>query len=407
MPVAVLSNNDGCIIARSTQVKKLGVPMGCPYFKVEKLLTAHNVRIFSANFRLYGDFSRRVVSILEQFSPNIEVYSVDESFLDISSLGLTDYAAWAEGVHARVKKWTGIPTAVGVAPTKTLAKLSADYAKTHRPGFTLSVHDEQTRREVLQGSSVEDIWGIGRRLGPRLKGFGIRTAWDLACMPERWAQEQLTIRGLRIVKELNGESCIPLTESVYADDHQQKSIASTRSFGHSIHAVHELEAAIASFAARASAKLRRRKQLAWELTAFMRTGKQRYQEGYFARPGGAYTVKLPYPTADTGLIVHWAIRALHEAHDPELAYRKAGVILTKLVPQEAAQLSLIDPMAPRDLERRESLMRAMDRLNGMYGRGVVQYAIQGVRAKQRWHSRQERKSRAYTTSWYQLPRVRG
>lgn len=394
-PVAVLSNNDGCIVARSNEVKALGVPMGSPLFKVEKLLKDNKVTLFSGNFPLYGDFSQRVVQVLQQFCPDLEVYSVDESFAELSSLQITDYEAWAVELRAAVMRWTGIPVSIGVAPTKTLAKAAADYAKKHPSGTGVYQVTPENRLELLQNLGVGDVWGIGWRTTPKLRQVGISTAYDLSLVSDKWALENLTIRGLKTVKELRGERCLALENN----DEPQKSIARTRSFGHNVREYHQLEGAIATFAAQAAAKLRQQKEVASGVVAFLYTGKHA-----ITRHGASSLTRLTQPTADTGAIMAAALQALQEVYDPDFGYRKGGVILVGLRSEEALQLSFMGDSAQK-VDRQADLMQAVDELNKKYGTRLVRHASEHVNLKG-WHSKRERRSPQYTTSWADLRTVR-
>jgi DNA polymerase V len=407
--VAVLSNNDGCVVARSNEVKALGVPMGAPHFKYENLFRAHKVQTFSANFLLYGDMSQRVVQVLGQFSPHVEVYSVDESFLEIGDLGITDYAGWAKEVARVTEKSTGVPVSVGVASTKTLAKLVTERAKKtpsllggdalvddgHLPEVVQSMKHE----EYLRWLPLEDIWGIGRRYAWKLHQMGLRSAYDLTQMPDQWILRHLTIRGLRTVEELRGIACFELE---YAGiDEPQKSIASTRSFGHNVRSISELEVAIATFAAKAAARLRRKRELTWEVTTFIRTGYKSNKPLFTSKK-----LKLNIPSADTSVIIRGAQDALRQAFDEDFAYRKAGVILTDLVPSDHQQMSLVGQPTDDNLRKRDRLMTTIDELNMRFGNYTVKHASEGVNKKQRWHSKRENVSPAYTTDWGQLPIVK-
>ena len=398
-PVAVLSNNDGCIVARSNEVKTLGVPMGAPEFKWRNVLQNNRVKLFSANFALYGDFSRRVVEILGGFTPNMEVYSVDESFLEVSSLLIDDHSKWAGELRASVLKQTGIPVSVGVAPSKTLAKAAVTFAKQHpETGGALNLLglNQTKRQDVLDQLPIGEVWGVGRRLAPKLQGFGLRTAGDLARVSPNWARQHLTIRGERTVRELKGESCFPLV--LDGVDHEQKSLAVTRSFGHNLRAVHELERALSTFAARAAARLRRKHQIAGGLVAFISTG------AGAAKPFRPSTlVRLPYPSNDTSRLVTAALDGLSVLYDPNYAYRKAGVILVNLLPETAQQTTFEQTGRLEQLQRRDELMTAIDQLNRKYGTDTVKTAAQGAQERERWASQRQRVSPAYTTRWAEIP----
>lgn len=402
----VLSNNDACVVARSSDIKRSGlVPMGVPLFKVRDILAEWDAAIFSANFRLYGDFSRRIVECLKSITPHVEVYSIDESFLEVSSLLIEDYAEWARQLHEKVLKWTGIPVGVGVGETKTLAKAAAEYGKKHEgtgsavsligsPKRTDNAGWTITRQELLDWLPVQEIWGVGRRLGPRLRSYGIHTAHDLTQLPEKWLRQQLTVRGLKTVKELKGEPCW----EYMAGDELQKQMAFTRMFGHTISSVHELEKAVADFAAQAAARLRRHKEITGGVHVYLRTGKNAPKPYY-----PATYVTTPYPTADTSVIVGTALEGLHRIHREEFAYKKAGVTLLQLASKEMQQLSLTERQTEERLLQRESLMQAMDTLNTRYGKNILTTAAQGTRAKQRWYSKRDRRSPEYTTRWSDLP----
>lgn len=402
-PVAVLSNNDGCIVARSNEVKALGIPMGAPEFKWREVLRQNDVTLFSANFLLYGDFSRRVVDVLSRITPQMEVYSVDESFLEVSTLLIDDYAQWGRQLRQTILREIGIPVSIGIAPSKTLAKAATDYAKqipstqgvtvlAKTTGNDLSILDRQT---VLAALDLEDVWGVGRRLGPKLRQFGLRTALDLAKVSPGWARQHLTIKGERMVRELNGESCFLLTKEGL--DHEQKSLAVTRSFGHNLRAMHELEKAVATFATRASTKLRRKSQIAGSMVVYLSTG-----VGVPRQAHPSTHVRLEYPTNDTSQLVSSAIEGLSRIHDPNFGYRKAGVILLDLKPATAQQLTFAQRNHRKSLLARDRLMATVDGLNRRYGTDTLKTARQGAKDKELWQSLRQRVSPAYTTRWAEI-----
>lgn len=393
-PVAVLSNNDACIVARSNEVKALGVPMGAPLFKVEDLMKGKDVTLFSANFRLYGDFSQRVVNILMQAAPEIEVYSVDESFLEISSLPVEDYQQWAEELRARILQWTGLPVSIGVAPTKTLAKAGSEYAKKTPGSSGAFVVTDENREELLRWLQIKDIWGVGRGLTPKLLQRGVSTAYDLTQVSEAWAMQQMSIRGLKTIRELKGESCLRLE----SDTEPQQSIARTRSFGHNVRDYYQLEGAIATFAAQAAIKLRAQHQVASGVMVFVRT-----PQNFEAGRGSSTVVQLGQPTSDTGGLITAALRGLQVIHDPDFAYKRAGVALVGLTSQEAWQLSLMHDSS--QLDRKMTLMQAVDRLNTKYNTRLVRHGSEHLE-RIGWHSKHQRRSPAYTTAWSDLPIIR-
>lgn len=391
-PVAVLSNNDACIVARSNEVKAMGVPMGAPLFQIEHLIKGKDVTLFSANFRLYGDFSQRVVRILTQAAPAIEVYSVDESFLEVSDLPIEDYQEWGEQLRTQILQWTGIPVSIGIAPTKTLAKAASEYAKqTPESGGVRVVSDEAGRAQLLKWLKLKDIWGVGRGLAPKLMQRGIATAYDLSQVSEQWAHKQMSIRGLKTVRELKGESCLPLESDVEL----QQSIARTRSFGHNVRDYYQLEGAIATFTAQAAIKLRAQKEVATGVMVFVRTP----QNFEFGR-GSSTVVRLGQPTADTGSLITAALEGLQSIYDQDFAYRRAGIALVGLVSEAAWQLSFTQDV--NMLDKQVRLMASVDRLNTKYNTRLVRHGSEHIQ-RIGWHSKHQRRSPAYTTNWQDLP----
>lgn len=401
-PVSVLSNNDGCIVARSNEVKAMGVPMGVPFFQVRQVLTQNKVELFSANFRLYGDFSHRVVQILQNACPEVEVYSVDEAFLQLAALDIGDFTAWALGLRQQILRWTGIPVSIGVAPTKTLAKSSAEFAKKNEgtggvfslvSDKSLSTSEAKERRtELLKWLNIGDVWGVGRRTAPKLQQMGISNAYQLTQVSERWVQSQLSIRGLKTVKELKGEDCLGMHQ-----EEPQQSIARTRSFGHTIRAYHQLEGAIASFTAQAAARLRDQAEVAQAVMVFLRTPLKSEVKG------SSTVVRLQQPTADTGSLIMAALEGLEAIYDADLAYKKGGVVLINLTSDQAQQLSLLEGSVEQ-IEKKDALMQAVDAANQRFGTRLIKHAAEHLKHSE-WHSKRERRSPAYTTSWADLPRI--
>lgn len=394
-PIAVLSNNDGCIVARSNEVKAMGIPMGVPYFKVRDILKRNNVALFSGNFALYGDFSQRVVQLLQQACPDIEVYSVDESFLEISTLPITDYTAWGRQLRAKVLQYTGIPVSVGIAPTRTLAKAAADYAKkdhTQQGAFAV-VDGEQKQEALLRQLPLEDIWGVGRRTAPKLRDRGLQSAYDVTLLRDEQVLRLMTVSGLKMVRELRGQSCRTLT----GPDDPQHSIIRSRSFGHTISAYYELEAAVATFAAQAAATLRSRDNIAGSVMVHVYNSRHAPE-----RRGGSYTVRLQQPGNSTSNIITAALTALRHVYDPDVGYKKAGVVLADLRPCTAQQLAFGSD--PSNLDRQAVLMRTIDTINRKSGRRLVRHASEQPQ-RTTWFSRKQLHSPAYTTHWAQLPVV--
>lgn len=395
-PVAVLSNNDGCIVARSNEVKALGVPMGVPYFQVKDVLKKGGATLFSGNFPLYGDFSQRVVQLLREACPDVEVYSVDESFLEISSLPIDDYEAWGKNLREKILQYTGLPVSVGIAPSKTLAKAAADFVKKTDParGAYSVAGDDAAREELLKWLPVGDVWGIGWRTAPKLRGRGIKNGYELSLVSDNWAQSELSIRGLKTVRELRGEHCFGM--EVAAEP--QKSIMRTRSFGHTIRNYYELEGAVATFAAQAAAKLRSQGELARSVMTYLRTSKHAE-----IQHGSSQVTRLHPASSDTGAIIEAALESLQAVYDPEFGYKKAGVVLLDLHDTAARQLAFSDE--PARIDRKDNLMRTVDRLNAKFHNRLVRHASEHPE-NQQWRSKRELRSNAYTTNWNELRGVR-
>ncbi len=395
-PVVVLSNNDGCIVARSNEVKALDIPMGAPYFKYEKELAAHNVVLFSANFPLYGNISQRIVTIISEASPDIETYSVDESFVELTQVATIDYEIWARELQERIFRWTGIPVSIGIAPTKTLAKAASEYAKKHPESKGVhSVLEDKKRQALLEWLPAADVWGFGRRSNAKLREYGITTASALASANPAWIEKSFSIRGRRTQIELGGTSVLELD----IEYEPQKSLARTRSFGHTVKQYHELEGAIAAFAASASTKLRRADEVATAVITFIQTGKHAAVQHSVS----ASTI-LGEGSADTAVLMKAALQNLNQIYDPDFGYKRAGVVLTGLVPIAAWQPSLL--RSHDDItDQRSNLMKAIDRVNTKYGTRLVTHATE-LLGGQRWQSKREKRSPNYTGDWRSIAKVK-
>jgi DNA polymerase V len=390
VPVLVLSNNDGCAIARSNEVKALGVKMGEPAFTLRPLIKKHGIRVFSSNYVLYGDMSRRVYAALHQFSPEIECYSIDESFLGLDGSADRDLTAYGQQMRQTVKQWTGIPTCVGIGPTKTLAKL-ANHAAKKRPVFggVCDMMDEATRHQLMQEITVDEVWGIGRATTRQLETIGVTTVAQLRDLDAKQARQFGTVVLERTVEELRGLPCIQLEDVVP----QRKGIACTRSFGRVVTSQDELLEAIASHATRAGEKLRSHGLVAGKMAAFFHTSPHRDDPQYH----GARTTRLTPMTNDTPTLIASASRRVRAAWRPNFRYVKAGVILDDLCAAKDAPRTLFDAPSPRAAAR----MAAMDDLNARFGRGTVFLAAVGV--ERGWKLRAEHHSPCYTTRMTELP----
>lgn len=390
-PVIVMSNNDGCVIARTQEVKVLGIPMGIPIFKIRGIIRDQRIQLFSANFELYGDISQRIVRILCEMTPLIEVYSIDESFMDLSELPITDATAWARQLTQRIWQEVGVPVSIGIAPTKTLAKVASTYAKTHHDGVEV-IDSDHERREMLRELDVEELWGIGRRLSPKLKDKGVSKALSLIESSDAWLAGQLNITGLKMVDELRGTPRLTFGDK----SDRRKTIMRSRSFGHAIRAYHQLESAIATFTAQAAARLRAQGSVCRGIEVYLDSGKHGDEPRVFA----SQSVTLGEPTVDTGALIAAALSGLSSVYDTEGAYRKAGVILADIQPVESWQLSLIAGDDTRD--EKADLMKAMDSLNKKYGKNTVWHASES-RESMQWQSRRRQMSPRYTTQPAELP----
>lgn len=450
-PVVVLSSNDGCVVARSNEAKTLGIPMAAPAFKYRELFKREGVRQFSANFDLYGDLSQRIITLLTSVTPRIEVYSVDEAFLDLSQLAIKDYNAWGREVRTHILRYVGIPVSIGIAPTKTLAKLAAAHAKKMSyapanqtygeaiaptgflaPGTIFScdapeqyysysslhfseinctwhssakdmhkcegvlslVNLEKGRlQRTLEVAAVEDIWGIGRGLGPRLRASGVATAADVAAMSPSASRQLLGgVRGEQLVRELRGQSCLPLEQGGKAP----KSIAHTRTFGQDTNDLSVLEAAIATFAAQAALRLRRSGQLTRRASLFLTSNKHKppYQSWH-------QDIHLPVPTADTGQLIGLLVEVLDRTYNKDVRYHRAGVLLYDFVSSSHLQTVILGQVNVNQHVQATKRMQAIDNINARYGKRRLRYAAESLASA--WKPHHNLRSPHYTTNWDELP----
>ncbi|QYO75610.1 Y-family DNA polymerase [Devosia salina] len=393
-PVIVLSNNDGCAVARTAEAKALGIKMGQPMFQIRDLCRQNNVAVFSSNYALYGDMSRRMNSVYQGFSPDIEIYSIDESFLDITHLAIKDRTAWASDLRSTTRTWTGIPCCVGIGPTKTLAKLANKAAK-KLPAGVLDLSDERTRAEVMATFPVGDVWGIGPASQEKLRHLGIEYAGQVRDMDPKLARQLMTVVGEKIVHELNGRPCIAL-ETVAL---QRKGCAVTRSFGSRVTTKVEMEQAVAGYATRLGEKLRRHGLATDHVTVFMHTSRFNDDE---PQRSVSMTVDIPEATNDSLTLIKAATRAVDQLWQSGFRYSKAGIITQDLVPPPIPQRALFDNL---DHERAAKVMAAMDEANRRWGRAtVVPAATLGGPAKsQTFSTKFEMRSPKFTTRWDELP----
>ena len=395
-PVLVLSNNDGCVVARSNEVRELGIPMGVPYFQIHDEVAKHNVRCFSSNFALYSNMSQRILGVLSSHTPQIEVYSIDEAFLELKDLPIEDFQKWGDDIRTEIKHNIGMPVSVGIAPTKTLAKLASAYAKKHKQTCVVDpTVDKKSYEEILSSTEVGSVWGVGRKISVKFKQAGIRTALQLAKTSEQWLHSQLGIIGSRMHQELNGVVAYPFDE----EKNPQKTLMASRSFGHTINNPHELETAVASFASQAAFRLRKHEQLTTVFGLYLRF---RTPDG--STKGQSAAVHISVPTNDTSELVSAALQMMDQLYDPANGYKKAGVFANHLSSSDIHQTDLFDTVSASDRDKRKDLMNAMDSINQRFGSETVHVGSIDPSAR-RWHARKERISPAYTTDWSQLPLV--
>lgn len=390
-PIVVLSNNDGCVVARSNEAKALGIAMGVPEFQIRPVLRAHRVQVFSSNYRLYGDLSQRVMETLEQFSPNIEIYSIDEAFLSLMGFERRDLTEYGRQIRRTVKQWTGIPVSVGIAETKTLAKIANRVAK--RTPDVGGVYDLRAcpDREVLLGRiAVEDVWGIGPNYAHLLKQHGIATALQLRQADVQWIRTHMGVVGMRLVAELRGRSCLDLE----ACPAPKQGITCSRAFGRSVSTLAEMEEAVSSYVSRAAEKLRGEGLAATVLTVFLMTNEFTDEPQY----RNSVTCSLSVGTDTTSELIRAALRGLRTIYRDGYRYKKAGVMFTALVPASQVQPDLFDH---QDRPRSKRLMAALDAVNDRWGAGTLEYAASGL--TKAWKTQFHRRSPAYTTDWNALP----
>ncbi|MBQ9405317.1 MAG: Y-family DNA polymerase [Desulfovibrio sp.] len=388
--IVVLSNNDGCIIARSAEAKKLGIAMGEPYYKVQGLLKAKEVNVFSSNFPLYGDLSNRVMATMEEICPHIEQYSIDEAFIPLRGALAVNAEDIAVTLKETILRWTGIPVSVGVGPTRTLSKVANHLAK--KGNGICVLRQDAPYQDILSKVPAEDIWGIGRRQAAKLALAGIRNAWQLAQANDAWLRKRLTVMGWQTALELRG---IPVLDQDTTPT-PRKSVVCSRSFGERIRDRGLLAEAIAAFTARAAERMRRGELLTRGIAVHIRTSYFEQQHQYEQTAQRVFR----QGTNDTSFLQRTAAQILAEIFSPGFAYAKAGVLLFDLIPARSQQTSLL-PSPETDPKRRE-LMTALDKINAKHGRDTVRFAAEGLQG-QVWKMKQNKRSPRYTTEWEELP----
>lgn len=386
-PVVVLSNNDGCAIARSNEAKTLGVPMGAPAFQWEAFFKEKDIQVFSSNYALYGDLSSRVMNILSNFSPDVEIYSIDEAFLKFDGFEKFDLKAYGIEIKRMVFRKTGIPVSIGIAPTKVLAKIANKIAKKF-PVQTSGVHimatDEQ-RIKGLKWTQVGDVWGIGRRYAQRLEAIKVKSALDFTLLPDEYVRKEFSVVGLRLKKELEGMATLDL-EVVK----NKKAIATTRSQKKNLTEYDELRERITTYSSSCAAKLRRQGSAANVICVFVRTNANRTDQPQYGR---SITVSLPYPSNSSITLAKYALKGLKSIYKKGYGYKKLGVIVMGIVPDTGRQLNIFIEEDPRHV----ALMLSLDRINRREGARLVTLA--GEDFSKRWKMKRERLSKFYTTKW--------
>jgi len=394
--VVVLSNNDGCVVARSNEAKQLGIGMGVPFFQVQNVIEKHGVLVFSSNYTLYGDMSQRVMATLSRFAPKLEIYSIDEAFLDMSTFAHLDLTEYARQIRETVKKWTGIPVSIGIGHTKTLAKIANRLAKhSQKTQGVLNLTDSPWLDRALEQTDVANIWGVGSAYAQKLKNKGITNALQLRNADDGWVRRNLTVMGLRSVYELRGESCFPLE----VNPPPQKGLAVSRSFGTRVEKLEDLQEAIALYATRAAEKLRRQKLAAHLMTVFVMTNlfETKKEKRYF----NSHTVEFPTATNDTTELLQSALQAARKIYQPGYRFKKAGVLLEGLIDQDKVQACLFDST---DRARSQRLMQTIDHINSSMPPDTLRWAASGLQRP--WQTKSQKRSRRYTTNWNELPEVK-
>jgi DNA polymerase V len=389
-PVVVLSNNDGCAISRSNEVKELGIAMGAPWFRMQDLVKQHGIIGLSSNYALYADMSNRVMSILRDFSPNQEVYSIDECFLDLTGFSFVNLVDYGQTMRKRILDWTGLPVCVGIASSKTLAKLANHCAK-KQPIFNgvcnFNALPDEALTNLLAGLPVEEVWGVGRKLSPKLNAIGIHTALDLKQANPEHLRSLFSVVMEKTIRELNGTVCIELEEI----SPPKKQILSSRSFGQSVSDYNSLAESITSYMSRAAEKLRKQGSCAGSVFVYIRTSPFKPDEPQYSN---GLTIPLPTPTDDTRQLVKVALWGLKRVYKRGFKYAKAGVMLGELVSLNEVQS---DFFAKNFSNEKSKLMGVLDHINERMGRGTIKLASEGF--KQSWRMKQGNKSPNFTTDW--------
>lgn len=385
-PIVILSNNDGCVIARSNEAKALGIPMGAPAFQYKALFREKKVKVFSSNYPLYGDMSSRVMSILEQYTPHLEVYSIDEAFLQFKGFGFYDLSAQGHRLRKQVRQWTGIPVSVGIAPSKALAKIANKIAKKYveKTQGVYCIDTDEKRIKALKWTAIGEVWGVGRQHRKRLEELGVKTALDFVNLPDTWVKKHMSVLGLRLKKDLQGLPFIQLEEM----QPPKKGIATTRSFEGTLSKFSDLEERVSTFASSCAEKMRKQSSSCHALLVFVRSdphkaGTVPYQN--------SCVLTLPYASSSSILLSQYAVKGLRHIFREGIEYKKAGVMVMGLVPTATRQLTLFEEKHAKH----HTLMQALDRIHKRFGPYRMKLANQDL--NRTWKMKQEHLSKRFTT----------
>ena len=394
-PVVILSNNDGCVIARSNEAKALGIPMGAPAFQYRSFFKQKGVQVFSSNYPLYGDMSSRVMSLLGQYSPNLEVYSIDEAFLQFKGFDLFNLEAEGRRMRKQVRRWTGIPVSVGMGPSKALAKIANKIAKKYdtKTGGVYCIDTEDNRVKALKWTAIDDVWGIGRQHRKRLEALGVKNAWQFTLLPDDWVKKHMSILGLRLKKDLQGLPSIQLEEV----PSPKKGIATTRSFEGTLTAFSDLEERISTFANSCAEKMRKQGSSCTALLVFLRSDP--HKKGAIPYRNSC-VLTLPYSTNSSIILSKYAVLGLHKIFKEGVYYKKAGVMIMGLSPTATRQLPLFGGEEVKHL----AVMQAVDRIHKRFGPHQIKLANQDL--QRTWKMKQEHLSQRYTTEIKEVITVR-
>ena len=394
-PIVILSNNDGCVIARSNEAKALGIPMGAPAFQYQAQFKRQGIKVFSSNYPLYGDMSSRVMSILEQYTPNVEIYSIDEAFLQFKGFELFDLREEGKKMRKQIRQWTGIPVSVGMAPSKALAKIANKIAKKFavKTEGVYCIDNEEKRIKALKWTAIGDVWGIGRQHRQRLEAMGIENAWQFTMLPDDWIRKHMSVLGLRLKKDLQGLPSIQLEEN----PPPKKGIDITRSFEGTLTSFTDLEERISTFATSCAEKMRKQQSSCNALLVFVRSDPHKKGEAPYRN---SCVLSLPYATDSSIILSKYAVLGLRKIFKDGVSYKKAGVMIMGLVPTQKRQLSLFENKNTKHV----ALMQRLDQIHKRFGPNQIKLANQDL--NRTWKMKQEHLSNRFTTELTEVITVR-